>query len=185
MDHIIDYLMDETDDMQVIINDRIVFSNQALIHMKDVKVLYTGGIIAGWFTFISCLLIGVYFYFRFEHVKKLLFKYTMYSLIGIIVLLLGIGIFALVDFDAAFKLFHKLAFPTEQKFNDAFFSNVSNYQEVYYVNNLTLVNILSIEVFMDVVVLIFLGLAITLSLWITFTVIINKKSKKMENISLI
>jgi integral membrane protein (TIGR01906 family) len=178
MDTVIDYLMDEKDDMQVVINGKNVFSNQALIHMKDVKVLYTGGNRLGLMFYIITIICMIYMAFNFDRMKSLLFKYTMLTLAGILIILGAIGIFALVDFDKVFVLFHKIAFPTEQKFNDAFFSNISNYEELYYINNLTLTNILSIEVFMDAVILIFIGMFTTLTTWITFTVFVRKKVKK-------
>lgn len=175
---IIDYLMGRTDNMQVVIEGRNVFSNQALIHMKDVKALYTGGRILGWVFFGLLILTLIYMIFSYKRIKPLLFKYTMLTLGGIGLILLGFAIYALIDFNGAFVLFHRLAFPTDQKFRDAFFAVESNYKELYYINNLTLTNILSIEIFMDAAFAIFGGVFIVLGGWISFVGINNKKQKK-------
>jgi integral membrane protein (TIGR01906 family) len=174
-EQIIAYLFNKADSMQVEIDGQVVFSNQALIHMRDVRTLYTGGQIIAWIIFGLWLGIGIYFIFNFKRIRPYLFKYSMIVLGIILVVLLIIGIVAIIDFDYAFVLFHKVLFPDEQKFNDAFFSSISNYDELPGVDNTMLVKILSIGLFMDVGIIIGVSVVVVLLIWFIICFILRKK----------
>jgi integral membrane protein (TIGR01906 family) len=177
-DKIIDFLFGRTEDMQVEINDEIVFSNQALIHMRDVRDLFTLGQVLGWIVLGLWIMIGIYLYCNFHRIKKSLLKYSIRTIIFLGCLLVIIGIIIVIDFDFAFKAFHKIIFPNPTKFNDAFFGTISNYEEVAGVNNKMLITILSEGLFMDVAIYIGLGVVIILGIWFTGLIFINKSSKK-------
>ena len=174
-DKMIDFLFNKTDDMQVLINNEVVFSNQALFHMRDVRTLFTGGIIIAWVVLGLFLMIGTYLVVHFKRLRAYLLRYSLIVIVIIFLILLVVGIIAIVDFDYAFELFHRFIFPNEQKFNDAFFGAVSNYQEAPGVDNLMLVKILSIGLLMDVGIIIGIVLFIVLLVWFTTCIFLRKK----------
>lgn len=180
-DSIIAFLFNKSDSMQVTIDNQIVFSYQALKHMTDVRDLYNGGQIIGLVIFVLTIAIAIYFIFNWQRVKRHLFKYSMivYALVGLIIL--GILIFALIDFSEAFYWFHKVIFPDPNKFNDAFFGPVSNYPEAPGVDNEMLVKILSNQLFMDVGIIIASFAGAALLSWTTFSLVMMIKNKKQMN----
>ncbi|MFA5543337.1 MAG: DUF1461 domain-containing protein [Bacilli bacterium] len=177
---IIDYLFNKTDDMQVEINDEIVFSNQALIHMSDVRDLYNDGRTLAFSILFFTIAMGLFIWYNFSRLKKYLFKYTVviYSLIGLLIIV--IGIFAIIDFDLVFDIFHRIIFPNEQKYNDAFFGSVSNYEEIPGVDNLMLIKILSIGLFMDVGIIVGSFAIVVIISWSIVCFIFKKKHNKKE-----
>lgn len=177
-DQIIAYLFNKADSMQVEIDGKIVFSNQALFHMRDVRTLYTGGQIIAWIILVLWIGIGVYLGLNFKRLRSHFLKYSLVVLAIVFTVLLVVGIIAIIDFDYAFEMFHKIIFPNEQKFNDAFFSPVSNYDELPGVDNMMLVKILSIELFMDVGIIIGISVFIVLLIWFIICFILRKKDKK-------
>lgn len=183
-DRIIDYLFDEVDDMQVMFGDEVVFSNQALIHMADVKDLFIHGQQLAWIVFILWIMIGVFLGLRFSKIRMILFKYSFIAILMIVGIVGMIGIFALIDFDQMFTLFHHIIFPDPIQFRDAFFGAVSNYPEAPGVSNLMLIMILSIELFMDIAAIIIASVIVIFVVWmiLNYTISIRyiKKLKEME-----
>lgn len=179
-DSIINFLFNVSDDMQVEIDGEIVFSNQALIHMSDVRDLYNGGQVLAFAILFFTIAMGVFIFYNYRRLKGHLFKYSIvvYSLVGVLILV--IGIFAIIDFDLVFDIFHRVIFPDDQKYNDAFFSSVSNYEEYPGVDNLMLVKILSIGLFMDVGIIVGSFAVFVIIAWIVYCYIVKKKSKKDE-----
>jgi len=177
-DVIIAFLFNKSDSMQVTINNQIVFSNQAIKHMSDVRDLYNGGQIIGLVIFLLTIAIAIYFFFNWQRVKKHIFKYSVivYVLLGAI--LLGLLVFAIVDFEKAFYWFHKAIFPDPAKFNDAFFDTISNYPEAPGVDNQMLVKILSNQLFMDVGIIIASFATTALLAWTIFSLTMMIKSKR-------
>lgn len=174
-DSIINYLMEKSDDMQIIINEKPVFSNQAIIHMKDVKSLYIGGKIIGIICLTLLILSIAYIIVFYKDLKSYLLKYSLITISVIGGLLLLFALYALIDFDNAFVFFHKVLFPNEQKFNDAFFSSHSNYPELPGTDNLMLIKILDISLFMDCGIIIGSFVLITEAIWFIILNIFNKK----------
>lgn len=172
---IIAYLYGKTDSMQIALHDQPVFSNQALIHMKDVRDLFTGGRILGWIVFVLWLSISGYLIFHFKRLYPYFFKYSMILLASLFGILLALVVFAAIDFDHAFEVFHKIIFPNPQKFRDAFFSSVSNYPEIPGVDNLLLIKILSIELFIDMGFLIGIGVLVVLTIWLVLSIMLQRK----------
>lgn len=179
-DGIIGFLFNKTDDMQVTIDGENVFSNQALIHMSDVRDLYNGGQVLAIAILFFTIAMGIFIIYNYKRLKNQLFKYSIivYSLIGTIILL--IGVFAIIDFDTVFDIFHRIIFPDEQKFNDAFFGVTSNYDEAPGTDNLMLVKILSIGLFMDVGIIVGSFAVIVIIVWTIYCFILRKKHNKKE-----
>ncbi len=183
-DTIIRYLLVKKEDsMQVTVErDGIeyeVFSKQALNHMADVKVLYQTGIV--W-AIVCVILLGlciVYFIYRKNCIFKKWFKTSAIAGGVLFLIILAIGIYVLVDFDNAFYIFHKVLFPGD-KFEDAYFSTVSNYEEKYYINNLMLILVLNEEMFMDAGIICVATLLIVLVSYFVSTYFISKKAKKID-----
>lgn len=178
-DAIVEYLFNKRDSMQVEINEHEFFSKQALEHMHEVKKLFNRWNII---TIVLCYLIIPWFLFFVRTPKEylqMMFKptYITYAIIGGIILI--IGIMMLINFDWTFTWFHHVLFPNKTAFNDAFFTRYSNYEvdnNNPYINNLMLVTVLSIEVFMDAawIIVAFAILVIVLLFIFTF---INRKKK--------
>lgn len=174
-DTIIDYLMDKKSSMQIVIDDLPVFSNQAINHMADVKNIYVKGkIIAIVCLFLLALSI-VYIVFRYKLLKTILFKYSLVTISVILAVCLVFGVYAFLNFDKAFTFFHHVIFPNEQKFNDAFFSYTSNYPELPGVNNLMLVKILDVKLFMDAGIAIGGFVVFIETLWFAFLLVLKRK----------
>lgn len=181
-DSIINFLMDKSDNMQIIINNAPVFSNQAINHMKDVKDLYIGGqkiAIIAVVLFVICCSYLIIFHKRLRY---FLFKYSAITIGVFAIILLLFAIFAIVDFNNAFIFFHKVIFPDEQKFRDAFFGSISNYNELPGINNQMLVLILDEQLFMDCGLIIGGFVLTTEVIWFVFLYYIKKKgNKKIPN----
>ncbi len=86
------------------------FTPQAIIHMKDVKVLFIGGITLAYISIVLFILAVVYLVIRRNYIKDIVVKWYSRTLIGFIIFLLCIVAFALISFDAAFTVFHYLIF---------------------------------------------------------------------------
>lgn len=79
-------------------------SESAISHFEEAKVLFNLFFILGTAGLIGAVA-SIIVYRRKKN-----FKYLLVSAITVVVLPLAVGIFALIDFDAFFVLFHKLAF---------------------------------------------------------------------------
>lgn len=152
------------------------FSEQAIVHMADVKVLFIG-VIKLAFTCLAIFLLAVgWIIYRREYVLKLVGKTYFISLIVFIVLTILVAIYAIYDFDNAFILFHQIIFPDS--------NNVEN--ALYFFNSCdTLTNVLTGEFFMHIALtigIIFLSLLfISLAIDVIFYKFSNKLFKKGKN----
>ncbi len=181
-DKIVDFLFNKTDSMQVEINGNVVFTQQALIHMTDVRTLYNGGRVIGIITLILTIAVFIYFGFNFKRLRKYFLRYSLIVFLILMLFLFFYGIYILIDFDSAFDLFHKLAFPDPQKYKDAFFGSVSNYPGDNLADNLMLIKILSIGLFVDVAIIIGVSLFLTLGIWFGICFYLNRKYGKEKGI---
>ena len=116
MDHTMDYCLYFEDDLNITVDGTHleVFRQDEYVHMQDVKVLFGGGYVlltVGLLFFVGGLVYNLKF-------KTQYFKYarrTAYYTLGVIlVILLVIALFALIDFDMAFTVFHQILFPGKQ-----------------------------------------------------------------------
>ena len=118
--HIINYLYhSDVDSMQfqVLTSEGPVnfFSEQAIIHMQDVKVLFIGGIKLCYICLILFIVFVVYLVIRRKNILPIFFKTYLITVSIFIILGILVAIFAIVDFDLAFEIFHKIIFPDSDK----------------------------------------------------------------------
>ncbi len=174
-DTIIRFLSDKTDDMQIVINNLPVFSNQAIYHMQDVKDLYVNGNKIAIICLVLLFLSILYIILNYRRLKHILFKYSIVTIAIILLVCFVFAFYAFIDFDSAFTFFHRVIFPNEQKFNDAFFGYVSNYSELPGVNNLMLITILDIKLFMDAGIIIGCFVVFIETLWLSLLFVLKRK----------
>lgn len=163
-DVMLDYFKDKIDSMQVIIDGEEVYSKQAIDHMADVKVLFVGSRKLAWWVFGFFLLELAYIIYFFKDLKHYLFKTIMVAsgvAIGIVALA---GVFAAVNFEDAFVLFHKIIFPNQEKFENAFFPADD-----------FLINMLQADIFFNFAFVIIITFVILIALVVTGLLIFQKK----------
>lgn len=185
MNQMVDYLMGKEEDMQVVIDGKNVFSNQAIYHMRDVKALFERWTIITIACIALLIACAIYIYKNFEDVKKNMFKKTMITYSVILAILMVVVVAMIVDFDWTFTQFHHILFPSPEKFKDAFFGYKSNYEELPYINNMLLVEILSIEVFSDAAFIIVGFILISLVAWSIFTYKYGRNEKNKKQVELV
>lgn len=128
--HIIDYLYGAKDDFPYHLErtGEDVFSEQAVLHMQDVKVLSTVGRIGSLVVLVIFLALTGYFVYRRQYAYLPVFKMSLWTICGVVVAIVGIVIWILVYylkegylsfFEAGFIVFHKIIFPDQSKFEMA------------------------------------------------------------------
>ncbi len=150
-EHIINYLYHkdvESMQFQLVIDEEgntfDFFSEQALIHMADVKVLFLGGIKLTFICLAIFILAVIYLVVRRNHVKDYWFKTYVIIFSVFLVITIGLAIFTITNFDFAFgEVFHHLIFPDIEKVELSFFSPQD-----------TLTNVLTEEFFMHIAAII-------------------------------
>lgn len=156
---IIDYLYHkdvESMQFQIVTENGAVdfFSEQAIVHMEDVKVLFIGGINLCYISIVLFILSIIYLIYRRNFIKKYITKTYIITVISFLALAIGIVIFAAIDFNTAFIVFHYIIFPDNSKAELAITFNSCD----------TLTNVLTSEFFMNIGIIIgitFIGLLIT------------------------
>ena len=143
--HIIDYLYSEKVEsmqFQVDTDEGKVdfFSEQAIVHMADVKVLFIGGIKLCYICIVIFVLCLVYLILTRKHSFNILLNVYLRTLIVFGVATILIGLFAMIDFDTAFEVFHKIIFPDSSKVKLALSFSYTD----------TLTNVLTAEFFMHI-----------------------------------
>lgn len=178
--HIIRFLKGEAISFHYEVDNLNVFSNQAIIHMKDVRDLFF--LLQKLMFFILVLFLGliVYIYVKKQQFKDIMFKYSLITILVIIGILLIFGIIAIIDFDFAFTLFHRIIFFDETKFNDSFFGRQSNYPELDYVDNRMLVWILSEKFFIDFAIIVVAFTVFVIIVYLLLMYWFKKKANKQE-----
>lgn len=172
--HIIDYLYSEKVEsmqFQVDTDEGKVdfFSEQAIVHMADVKVLFIGGIKLCYICIVIFVLCLVYLILTRKHSFNILLNVYLRTLIVFGVATILIGLFAMIDFDTAFEVFHKIIFPDSSKVKLALSFSYTD----------TLTNVLTSEFFMHIgfaigaIFIILIGLSIFLDLFLKKRLIKN------------
>lgn len=178
--HIIRFLQGEAISFHYEINDKPVFSQQAIIHMADVRELLFCLQKAMLYVFILFLGLMTYIYIKRKQFKDILFKYSLITFGVIIAILLIFAIIAIIDFDFAFTLFHRMIFFDETKFNDSFFGRQSNYPELEGVENRMLIWILSESFFIDFAIIVVIFTLIVISIYLLFMWLYKKKGNRQK-----
>jgi integral membrane protein (TIGR01906 family) len=159
-DTMLDYLKGKRDSMQVIIDGQEVFSEQAIDHMADVRVLFIGGRTAAWIDFGVMLLAIAYIIYYFKDLKQMLLRTFLASSGVFLIIVIASGVFAAIDFDTAFTLVHHVFFPNANDFNNAFFMPddflINMLQGELFLN----ISIIIIATFISLILLAFAGLII-------------------------
>lgn len=172
--HIIDYLYSEKVEsmqFQVDTDEGKVdfFSEQAIVHMADVKVLFIGGIKLCYICIVIFVLCLVYLILTRKHSFNILLNVYLRTLIVFGIATILIGLFAMIDFDTAFEVFHKIIFPDSSKVKLALSFSYTD----------TLTNVLTAEFFMHIgfaigaIFIILIGLSIFLDLFLKKRLIKN------------
>lgn len=178
-DHIIDYLYSKkVDSMQFQIEHNgekyDFFTNQAIVHMVDVKVLFIGGISLCYLCIILFVICVAYLIYRRKFIKDYIVKTYIISVIAFFAVIACVILFVLIDFDTAFTVFHYLIFNSA----DAELAISFSYYD-------TLTNVLTAEFFMTIGLTIGIIFICLLAVSVISSLIIKKygyKLFKKENI---
>lgn len=183
MNQIVDYLANKEESMQVIDDEGMnVFSNQALKHMADVKKAYNHFMVLAIVLIVLIIPMFIYLHFNFKDIKSSIKKQLIWTFSIIFGLLLILAVMMLIDDDWTFTQFHHILFPNKQSFEDAFFSRESHYEEEYYINNLLLVQILTLDIFIDAAWIIIASIVVCtgIYLFVLLTTLSKRNKKDLE-----
>ena len=186
--HIIDYLFGDKESFALTmdniklngaVTDGVeIFGATAVSHMKDVKVLMHAALVAAVISAVLLVISLVYIVIRRKEAAPFLLKYT---LIFYAAILLFIVIFVLITLFSEWELIrhepeyfldllwrnvHHLLFPFQpEKFENSFFND-------------TLTQILTLELFLDALVIVFITLFSALAAWLTTAIVIKRLARK-------
>lgn len=177
-DHIIDFLFGDTESFELIMDgvnlngeteDGVsVFGEEAVTHMDDVKSLMNLG---KWASILSILFLPfmiLYVVLRKREIGKLAFKYTLLFFGALLLLLGGLCAVSLINshgdfFSAFWQYAHYLFFPfNPEKVQGSFFND-------------TLTMILTLDLFMDAVVIVLSTLTAALAAWFVGVIELYRK----------
>lgn len=118
IDHVLDYLKDKEKDLQITITllngtTKDAFTEREIAHMVDVKKLFINGEKIGIGAIILSIISLGLLYFRRKSFDIQTTKYIKYTILGIIISFGLIGLYAFIDFNNAFTLFHKIFFTND------------------------------------------------------------------------
>lgn len=163
---IIDYLFEKTPSLQYHVErlNEDVFSEDAIIHMEDVRYLFSLGRRATLIVAIITIAFLSYLIYRFAKLKRFIWRFSLltWGLIFIFFVILIIWTLIIYNrdhyssfFEAGFILFHKLIFPNKDKFDLAvtfpfddkliiilerkFFEEISKYIGIIFVSQLIVI----------------------------------------------
>lgn len=116
LDHTLKYMLAEVDDLQIEVtfsdgSKANFYTETELSHMDDCQVLFVGGTkIAYSCLALLALSVGFLIFKRKEITSKQI-NYYFIGLAGIVAMMAFIGIYAVIDFNRAFTIFHEIFFP--------------------------------------------------------------------------
>lgn len=124
---IINYLFERTPTLQYHVErlDEDVFSDEAILHMEDVRFLFSFGRKGTLIVLIVTILLMIYIVFRFSKLKNIIWRYSLLTWAFIFFVIVGLILWTIYlyyrdnynsIFEAGFILFHKLIFPNQTKF---------------------------------------------------------------------
>lgn len=183
-DHIVNFLFGDTESFELVMDDVLVnkvkqdgvrvFGDAAVSHMDDVKSLMQLG---KWASIISVILLPFlvfYVVWRRRELGRIPLQYTVMFFGAILLLLVGLCVAALINLDASYgnffsafwKCAHHLFFPfNPEKVQGSFFND-------------TLTMILTLDLFMDAVVIVLSTLTVALAAWFAGAIIVYRKFGK-------
>ncbi|MBR6736968.1 MAG: DUF1461 domain-containing protein [Clostridia bacterium] len=162
MSHVMRYCLFLESDLNPTVNGETleVFREDEVSHMQDVKNVFGGGltIIAVCLVIIAVSLV-LYIIYRKGYYLNCR-KVPLITLAVLLGLLLLIALFAVIDFDLAFTIFHRLLFEGNWQFSSGVMVNLISY------------------IFNDLVFIIAGIWGLLTALFITLVILLNKKYKK-------
>ncbi len=118
IDHVLKYLEDKHDDMQIVVETLDhqtinAFRDREIQHMIDVKALFVEGqkIAQIALYFLGAAL--AYLAYRQKHITKIWAKIPLFTLVSFVAIVLAIAIYSLIDFYAVFETFHHIFFTND------------------------------------------------------------------------
>lgn len=144
------------------------FTNQAIVHMVDVKVLFIGGINLCYLCIVLFIICVAYLIYRRNFIKNYIVKTYIISVIAFFMVILAVVLFVLIDFDTAFTVFHYLIFNSA----DAELAISFSYYD-------TLTNVLTGEFFMTIGLTISIIFICLLTISVVSCILIKKFGYKL------
>jgi len=148
-----------------------IFGETAVSHMDDVKPLFDLVKIASFIALAVMLICILYLFKRKSHTKSIVFKYSLYAILGIVAaaLLFLLGVYLKMKisgesdfFSALWTDMHHIFFPfSASKFGGSFFND-------------TLTMLLTLDFFMNCVKTIVLCILASLSVWLGIALVLGK-----------
>jgi len=177
--HLLKYLRGDINNLQFFIDGEGIFSRQALFHMHDVREVMVFIQQMAYFLFIITIGLGIYIIVKFKGMKEYFFRYFVINFIVFVSLVIIIALIAIIDFDFAFRAFHRILFWDEVKFNNSFFSSISNYHEAPGVDNRLLIKLLPEPFFMEFAIIVVVA-TILIFVLIGLFLYNNKRKEQIE-----
>ena len=184
-DHIIEFIFGDKDSFEltmdgVTVNGRLednvrVFGDKAVKHMDDVKAIM---LLGKWLSILSALLLPfliAYVVWRRKEMGRIALQYSVIFFGALFVLLGGLCLVSLINSDGDFfstfwEYAHYIFFPfNPEKVQGSFFND-------------TLTMILTLELFMDAVIIVLSTLAVSLGAWFAGAAVLYAKFGKKKNI---
>ncbi|MFA6739561.1 MAG: TIGR01906 family membrane protein [Bacilli bacterium] len=118
INHVLTYLEDKHDNMQIVVETLDhqsvnAFRDREIQHMVDVKVLFIEG---RRIARIALFFLGValaYLAYRQKHIIRTWAKVPLFTLVGFFAIVFAVGIYALFDFYGVFEAFHHIFFSND------------------------------------------------------------------------
>ena len=184
IDHVIDFLFGDTESFELTLDgvdvwgvglcDGVsVFGEQAVSHMADVKTLIKTVKVIGIATTALTIMLVAFFIIKRRDCSQFLLRYTAYFYIALLIFAAGFCIWSLISALIQKTTFlymlwgnvHYLLFPFQpEKYEESFLAD-------------TLPQILSLELFITALVIVFAAIAVAVALWLAGAHFIKKHSE--------
>ncbi len=117
-DRLLDYIVGENDDLvfnvTILNKSTQMFNQKEIDHMVDVKALYQSMIVVQWGgygIFLVSLLFGFILYKK--KLFTILLEASKQATMFLLIIIVGIGVFAIVDFNSFWNAFHEVLFTND------------------------------------------------------------------------
>ncbi len=189
VEHITQYLSYEKESFELdmdkinvdgkVMDNVSIFGGQAVAHMEDVRHLFKLLQIISYVAVVVIVAGCVYMFVRRKSIKNVIFSYSLYAVLGIFAILLLIFAVIVIRyfanggaassvgfFDSLWTDMHHIFFPlSREKFGGSFFDD-------------TLTELLTVDFFMNTVVIILVNVVAVLTAWLVSARVIKVKSSK-------
>ncbi len=165
--HAIRYCLSLEDNLNPTVDSKLlsVYTENELSHMQDVREVFSGGITIVLIAFVISVLILIFILRNKSDYYRHSRKYPIYSVIMVVALLAFVAVFAIVDFETAFVIFHLLLFDGNWQFaNGVMIAMIG-------------------EIFFDIAFIIASLWAAFILLYVVFILILNALSKPKKQVT--